>query len=53
MEVSSELKMGNLTMDAYKKIFIELLSYVDYIKYEKVKIQIFLRGLTNFYVDKI
>ena len=53
MEELFEFKMGNLTMDAYEKIFLELLTYVDYIKYDKVKIQIFLSGLPTFYKDKI
>jgi hypothetical protein len=34
-----EHKLGQLTMDEYVKRFIELLRYVPYIKYEKVKIQ--------------
>ena len=53
MEECFELKLGNLTMDAYQSRFIELLTYVDYIKYEKFKIQIFLNGLPTFYRDKI
>ena len=48
MEEFFELKIGNLTMDAYKKRFLELLTYVDYIKYDKFKIQIFLSGLLTF-----
>ena len=53
MEKLFELKLGNLTMDAYKKRFIKLLTYVDYIKEEKVKNQILLSGLLNFYRDNI
>ena len=53
MEELFELKMGNLTMNAYEKIFLEILTYVDYIKDEKVNIQGFLSGLTTFYKDKI
>ena len=51
MEESFDL--GNLTMDAYEKRFLELLTYADYIKDDKVKIQRFLCGLTTFYGDKI
>jgi hypothetical protein len=40
-----ELKLGQLTMDAYTKIFMELLRYVTYLKDEKVRIQCFLSGL--------
>ena len=48
-----ELELGNLTMDAYEKRFLELLNYGYYIKDEKVKIQIFLSALPIFYRDKI
>ena len=34
-----ELDMGSMTMDAFIKIFLDLLHYVPYIKEEKVKIQ--------------
>ena len=40
-------------MDSYEKRFLELLTYANYIKYENVKIQIFLSGLPTFYRDKI
>ena len=53
MEELFGLKLGNLTMDAYEKIFLQLLTYANYIKYEKVKIQRFLSGLPTFYKDKI
>ena len=54
MEELFELKLGNLTMDAYEKRFLGLLTYADYIKDEKAKnIQIFLSGLPTFYRDKI
>ena len=53
MEEFFEVKLGNLNMDAHDKIFLELLNYAYYIKYEKVKIQIFLSGLTTFYRDNI
>ena len=41
MEEFFELKLGNLTMDAYEKRFLELLNYEDYIKYDKVKFKYF------------
>ena len=53
MEEFFELKLGNSTMDAYKQIVLELLTYAYYIKDEKVKIQRFLSGLPTFYRDKI
>ena len=53
MEESFELELGNLTMDAYEKRFIELITYADYIKYEKIKIQIFLSVLQPFYRDNM
>jgi hypothetical protein len=48
-----ELKLGSMTMDEYEKRFFELLKYVDFIKDEKVKTQIFLSGLSSFYSDTI
>ena len=53
MEELFELKLGNLTMDAYENIFLKLLTYLSYIKDEKVKIQIYLSVLPTFYKDKI
>ena len=53
MEELFEITLGNLTMDAYKKRFLKLLTYADYIKDEKVKIQIFLSVLQPFYKDNI
>ena len=53
MEELFELKLGNLTMDTYNKRFLEMLTYANNIKDEKVKIQIFLSGLPTFYKDKI
>ena len=35
-------------MDAYEKRFLEKLTYVDYIKDDKVNIPIFLSGLLLF-----
>jgi len=40
-------------MDEYERKFLELLRYVDLIKDEKVKIQIFMSGLPSFYSNKI
>jgi hypothetical protein len=48
-----ELKLGQLTMDAYAKRFMELLRYVPYLKDEKVRIQCFLSGLPQSYQDRI
>jgi hypothetical protein len=48
-----EIKLGTMKMDEYEKGFFELQKYVDFIKYEKAKIQIFLCGLPFFYSDKI
>jgi hypothetical protein len=53
MQDFNELNLGNMTMEEYEKKFLELLSYVDIIKDDKVKIQIFLSGLPSFYKDKI
>jgi hypothetical protein len=47
-----ELKLGSMTMDEYDKRFFELLKHMDFIKYEKVKIQIFLSGLPSFCSDR-
>jgi hypothetical protein len=48
-----EIKFGSMTMDEYEKRFIELFKYVDFIKDEKVKIQMFFSGLRSLYSDKI
>ena len=48
-----ELKFGNMTIDEYKQIFLELLKYVSFIKDETVKIQRYLSGLPTFLSDKI
>ena len=42
-----ELILGQQTMEEYANKFLELLSYVRYIKYEKVKIHHFLSGLPH------
>jgi hypothetical protein len=43
-----EHKLGSMTMKEYEKKFLELMRYVDFIKDEKVKIQMFLSGLPSF-----
>jgi hypothetical protein len=48
-----ELKLGSMTIDEYKRIFLELLKYVPFIKDEKVKIQMYLSGLPSFISNKI
>jgi hypothetical protein len=53
MQELFELKLGNMTMDEYRKNFLEMLRYVSFIIDEKVKIQRFLSGLPSFYKDKI
>ena len=40
-------------MEEYANKFLELLRYVRYIKYEKVKIQRFLSGFPQSYKDRI
>ena len=40
-------------MEEYANKFLELLRYVRYIKYEKVKVQCFLSGLRQSYKDRI
>jgi hypothetical protein len=42
-----------MTMEKYERIFLELLKYVDFIKYEHVNIQRFLSGLPSIFSDKI
>jgi len=53
MQEFFQLKLGSMTMDEYERKFLEMLRYVGFIKYEKVKIQIFLSGIPSFYNDKI
>ena len=48
-----EIKLGSMTMESYENKFLELLKYVDFIKYENVKIKTFLSGLPEYYRDKI
>jgi hypothetical protein len=40
-------------MNAYPKIFLELLRYVPYLKEEKARIHCFLIGLAQSYQDRI
>ena len=53
MEEFFELKLGSMTMEAYDENFLELLNYAEFIKDEKVNIQRFLSGLTEYYRDKV
>ena len=40
-------------MEEYANKFLELLRYVEYIKYEKIKIEHFVSGLPQSYKDRI
>jgi hypothetical protein len=42
-----------MTMEEYEKKFLGLLKYVEFINYEKVKIQRFSSGLPAFYKENI
>jgi hypothetical protein len=53
MKAFFELKLGSMTIDEYKRRFLELLKYVAFIKDEQVKIQSYLSGFTSFINDKI
>jgi hypothetical protein len=53
MEEFFELGMGSMTMEKYEKTFLGLLNYVGFINDEKVNIQRFLSGLSDFYKEKI
>jgi hypothetical protein len=46
-------KLGSMTIDEYKRRFLELLKYVPFIKDEVVKIQRYLSGLPPPIGDKI
>ena len=52
-KVFHELKLGQKTMDKHAHKFLELLSYVDYIKSERVYIQIFLRSMPQSFIKRI
>jgi hypothetical protein len=48
-----KLKLGSMTIDEYKRRFLELLKYVPFIKDEAVKIHRYLSGLPLAIGDKI
>jgi len=49
-----ELNIGSMTMYIdYKRKFLELLRYVNFIRDEKVKIKRSLSGIPSLYKDKI
>jgi hypothetical protein len=48
-----ELKLGQLTIYEFFNKFLEILRYVPYIKYEKVKMNWFFSGLPQTYWDRI
>jgi hypothetical protein len=48
-----KLKLGSMTIDEYKRRFLELLKYVPFIKDEVVKIHRYLSGLSPLIGDKI
>jgi hypothetical protein len=48
-----ELKLESITIDKYEIIFLELLKYFKFIKYDKVKIQRYLSGFPLIISDKI
>jgi hypothetical protein len=48
-----ELNLGNMTIDDYERIFLDLLKYVPLIEDEVVNIHIYLSGLPSFINDKI
>jgi hypothetical protein len=48
-----KLKLGSMTIYEYKRIFLEILKYVPFIKDEQVKIQRYLSGIPSFISDKI
>ena len=48
-----DLRLGQQTIEEYANKFLELLRYVRYIKYDKLKIHCFLSGFPQSYKDKI
>jgi hypothetical protein len=48
-----ELKFVSMAMDNYERRFLELLNYVDFIKDEHVKIQMFLSGMPSIFNENI
>jgi hypothetical protein len=47
------LKLGSMAIEEYKRIFLELVKYVSFIKDEIMNIQRYLSGLQSFISDKI
>jgi hypothetical protein len=47
-----ELKLGSITIDEYRRRFLEPLKYVSFIKDETVNIQRYLSGFPSFISDK-
>ena len=48
-----ELRFGQQTMKEYANKFLELLRYVRYIKDDGVKIQRFMSGIPQAYIERI
>jgi hypothetical protein len=48
-----ELKLGNMTINEYERIFLYFLKYVPFIREETVNIQRYMSGLPYFISDKI
>ena len=48
-----KLRLAEMTMEEYERRFLELLTYVGFIQYDKFKIYRFISGLTTYYQDKI
>jgi hypothetical protein len=48
-----ELKLENMTIDKYERIFLEFFKYVSFIKDETIKIHRYLSGMPYFISDKI
>jgi hypothetical protein len=48
-----KLKLGSMMISEYKRIFLEMLMYIAFIKDEKVMIQRYLSGFPSFISDKI
>jgi hypothetical protein len=46
-----ELNLGRMTIDRYKRRFLDLLKYVPFIKDKHVNIQRYLNGITLFFSD--
>ena len=49
----NELNLGQKSMEKHVHKFLDLLRHVDYIKYERIKIQIFLGSLPQNFRDRI